>query len=30
MATLSKAYKPDNFESYNSEKLSFINIQGLR
>ena len=30
MATLSKVYKPDNFESYNSVKLSFINIQGLR
>ena len=30
MAILSKAYKPDNFESHNSLKLSFPNIQGLR
>ena len=29
MAILSKAYKPDNFESHNSLKLSFTNIQGL-
>ena len=29
MAILSKACKPDNFESYNSLKLSFTNIQGL-
>ena len=27
--TLSKGCKPDNFESHNSLKLSFINIQGL-
>ena len=30
MAILSKACKPDNFESHNSLKLSFMNIQGLR
>ena len=30
MAILSKACKPDNFESCNSLKLSFMNIQGLR
>ena len=30
MAVLSKACKPDNFESHNSLKLSFTNIQGLR
>ena len=30
MAILSKAYKPDNFESHNSLKLSFTNIGGLR
>ena len=30
MAILSKACKPDNFESHNSLKLSFTNIQGLR
>ena len=30
MAILSKACKPDNFESRNSLKLSFINIRGLR
>ena len=30
MAILSKACKPDNFESYNSLKLSFTNIGGLR
>ena len=29
MAILSKACKPDNFESQNSLKLSFTNIQGL-
>ena len=29
MAILSKACKPDKFESYNSLKLSFANIQGL-
>ena len=29
MAILSKACKPDNFESHNSLKLSFMNIQGL-
>ena len=27
---ISKASKPDNFESRNSLKLSFTNIQGLR
>ena len=27
---LSKAFKPDNFESHNSLKLSFTNIRGLR
>ena len=30
MAILSNACKPDNFESHNSLKLSFMNIQGLR
>ena len=30
MAILSKACKPDNFESHNSLKLSCTNIQGLR
>ena len=30
MAILSKACKPDNFESHKSLKLSFTNIQGLR
>ena len=30
MAILSKAHKPDNFESHNSLKLSFTNIRGLR
>ena len=30
MAILSKASKPDNFESHNSLKLSFTNIWGLR
>ena len=30
MTILSKACKPDNFELYNSLKLSFTNIQGLR
>ena len=29
MTILSKACKPDNFESHNSLKLSFMNIQGL-
>ena len=29
MAILSKGCKPDNFESHNSQKLSFTNIQGL-
>ena len=29
MAILSKAYKPDNFESHNSLKLSFTNIRAL-
>ena len=29
MAILSKACKPDNFESQNSLKISFMNIQGL-
>ena len=29
MPTLLKACKPDNFESHNSIKLSFMNIQGL-
>ena len=29
MAILSKACKPDTFESYSSLKLSFMNIQGL-
>ena len=28
--TISKACKPDNFESHNSLKLSFTNIRGLR
>ena len=30
MAILSKRCKPDNFESHNSLKLSFMNIGGLR
>ena len=30
MAILSKACKPDNFESCNSLQVSFMNIQGLR
>ena len=30
MAILSKACKPDHFESQNSLKLSFMNIQDLR
>ena len=30
MAILSKACKPDNFQSHNSLKLSFTNISGLR
>ena len=30
MAILSKACKPDNFESHNSLKLIFTNILGLR
>ena len=30
MIVLSKACKPDNFESHNSLKLSFTNIRGLR
>ena len=30
MAILSRACKPDNFESHNSLKLSFRNIRGLR
>ena len=30
MAILSKACKPDNFESHNSLKLCFTNIRGLR
>ena len=30
MAILSKASKADNFESHNSLKLNFMNIQGLR
>ena len=30
MAILSKACKPDNFESHNSLKRSFTNIRGLR
>ena len=30
MAILSKACKPDNFESHNSLKLSFMNSRGLR
>ena len=29
MAILSKACKPDNFESHSSLKLSFTNIRGL-
>ena len=29
MAILSKACKPDNFESHNSLKVSFTNIRGL-
>ena len=30
MAILSKACKPDKFESHNSLKLSFMNIRALR
>ena len=30
MAILSKACKPENFESHKSLKLSFTNIRGLR
>ena len=30
MVILSKSYKPDNFESHNSLKRSFTNIQGLQ
>ena len=30
MTILSKACKPDNFESHNSLRLSFTNIRGLR
>ena len=30
MTILSKACKPDNFESHNSLKLNFTNIRGLR
>ena len=30
MTILSKACKPDNFESHNCLKLSFTNIRGLR
>ena len=30
MTILSKACKPDNFESHNSLKLTFMNIRGLR
>ena len=30
MTILSKACKPDNFESQNSLKLSFMNVVGLR
>ena len=30
MAILSKACKPDNFESHNSLRLCFTNIQGMR
>ena len=30
MAILSKTCKPDNFESHNSQKLSFTNIRGHR
>ena len=30
MAILSRACKPDNFESHNSLKVSFTNIRGLR
>ena len=30
MAILSKACKPDNFESHNPLKLNFMNIRGLR
>ena len=29
MAILSKARKPDNFESHNSLKFSFMNMRGL-
>ena len=30
MTILSKACKPDNFESHNSLRLSFTNVRGLR
>ena len=30
MAILSKACKPDNFESHNSLKFNFTDIRGLR
>ena len=30
MAILSKGCKPDNFESHNSLKISFMNVRGLR
>ena len=30
MAILTKACKPDNFEAYNSLKLNFTNVPGLR
>ena len=30
MAILSKGYKTDNFESHNSLKLSYTNVQGFR
>ena len=30
MTILSKACKPDNFQSHNSLKLSFTNVGGLR
>ena len=29
MAILSKGYKPDNFESHNSLKLSYTNVRGF-
>ena len=29
MVILSKAFKPDNFELHNSQKLSFTNTRGL-